>query len=179
MLIGMGGDKIIPQLVPKLSKEHGLGKKIAEAHIQIFIDKYLAKVKPAPGARKLLLRLKKEGIKLIFASSSGKTLLQKNLKIAKVHDLGIEAVSASHVKASKPEPDIIKQALKQIKLKPIEVLLLGDTPYDIKAAKKCRVDTIAVRCGGFCDKQLKEAIANFDNPDSFFAYLNNPPPRES
>ena len=41
---------------------------------------------------------------------------------------------------SKPEPDIVVAALGKIGLEPEEVLLIGDTPYDIAAAKKAELE---------------------------------------
>ncbi|WP_323808647.1 HAD family hydrolase [Nostoc sphaeroides] len=42
---------------------------------------------------------------------------------------------------------------------PEKVVMLGDSPYDIESAGKAGVAVIALRCGGFSDEQLSQAIA--------------------
>ena len=56
-----------------------------------------------------------------------------------------------------------------------EVLMIGDTPYDIQSANGAGVGLIAVRCGGFDDEQLKEAIAIYDDPADLLAHYANSP----
>ncbi|MET0252013.1 MAG: HAD hydrolase-like protein, partial [Novosphingobium sp.] len=43
------------------------------------------------------------------------------------------------------------------------VLIIGDTSYDVEAARRCGIGTLAVRCGGFSDDALRRAgaIARF------------------
>jgi phosphoglycolate phosphatase-like HAD superfamily hydrolase len=69
--------------------------------------------------------------------------------------------------ASKPDPDIVRAALEQAKLPPHEALMVGDTPYDIEAARRAGVKTIALRCGGWWDDAaLAGAVAIYDDPAS-------------
>jgi phosphoglycolate phosphatase-like HAD superfamily hydrolase len=42
--------------------------------------------------------------------------------------------------------------------------MLGDTPYDIEAASRAGVATVALRCGGWPDERLAGAIAIYDHP---------------
>jgi phosphoglycolate phosphatase-like HAD superfamily hydrolase len=44
-----------------------------------------------------------------------------------------------------------------------EIVMIGDTPYDIEAANKAGVQVIAVRSGGFDDSQLDRAIAIYND----------------
>lgn len=44
-------------------------------------------------------------------------------------------------------------------------LMVGDTPYDVEAARAAGVDTIALRCGGWWDDAaLSGAVALYDHP---------------
>ena len=65
---------------------------------------------------------------------------------------------------SKPSPDIVQAAFAQVGLDPSEVVMVGDTPYDIEAATQAGVATIAFRCGGWQDADLKAATAIYDAP---------------
>jgi phosphoglycolate phosphatase-like HAD superfamily hydrolase len=42
--------------------------------------------------------------------------------------------------------------------------MLGDTPYDVKAARRAGVRIIGVRCGGWNDKELIGAAEIYENP---------------
>lgn len=171
-LIGMGGDQVIPRMVPGLNKEEGDGKKISERRKELIIEKYGPKLEAAPGARELVQRMKQQGLKLIIASSATSQELEILLKAAQVDDLLNEATTSSDAEASKPEPDIVEAALSKLQVQPDAVLMLGDTPYDIQAANAAGVGTIAVRCGGFEDAQLKGAKAIYNDPADLLAHYD-------
>jgi len=169
----MGGDKVIPRMVPGLNKEEGDGKKISERRKQLIIEQYGPKLEAAPGARELVQRMKQQGLRLIIASSATSQELEVLLKAAKVDDLLDEATTSSDAEASKPEPDIVEAALSKLELPPDAVLMLGDTPYDIQAASAVGVGTIALRCGGFEDAQLEGAKAIYDDPADLLAHYDD------
>ncbi len=158
-LIGMGGDQIIPQFAPGLSDQQGQGKEIADKRKELIINKFAANLAPANGTRQLILKMLDEGLRLIIASSATSQELSVLLKAAQVDDLlsQDEATTSSDTEASKPAPDIVEVALSRLNMQPSEVVMLGDTPYDIESANKAGVDVIAFRCGGFDDSQLKNA----------------------
>ena len=97
------------------------------------------------------------------------------LKIAGAEDLIEEETSASDAKNSKPDPDIVQVALKKIGLHPDQTVMLGDTPYDIEAAEKAGVRTIALRCGGWPDNELKGALAIYNDPADLLAHYDASP----
>ena len=176
-LIGMGADKIIPGLAPRLSKNEGLGKEIDALRKHIFLSRYAVDLQPAPGARALLERMRADGLRLEIASSAQEEELQTLLKMAGVDDLLEPPQSGSEGKESKPSPDIIAVALERSKLQPQEVVMVGDTPFDILAAAKVGVRTIALRCGGWDDARLRDAIAIYDHPADFLAHYDESPIR--
>ena len=45
-------------------------------------------------------------------------------------------------------------ALRKAGVEGPDAIAVGDTPYDVQAAAKCKVQTIALRSGGFADDQL-------------------------
>ena len=131
---------------------------------------------PTHGRRDLILKMQ-QGLKLLVASSANSEELSVLLKAAEVDDLlDLDAATtSSDAEASKPEPDILEVALKRLGLPADRVVMLGDTPYDIEAAKKVGVGTIALRCGGFSDGELKDAIAIYDDPEDLLAHYDNSP----
>jgi len=176
-LIGMGGDQVLPKMVPGLNDEEGDGKAIAQKRKELIINHLGPKLSPTKGSRELLLRMQEAGLRLLIATSATSEELSVLLKAAQVDDLldKDEATTSSDAEASKPAPDIVEAALSKLKLEPSEVLMLADTPYDIKSAQGAGVEMIAVRCGGFDDEQLAGAIAIYDDPADLLAHYADSP----
>ena len=57
---------------------------------------------------------------------------------------------------TKPAGDLFEVALRKAQVAPSDAVAVGDTPYDVKAAAKCGIQTIALRSGGFTDAELRE-----------------------
>lgn len=169
-LIGMGGDKLMPALVPRLSDSEGEGKTIKERRSELFLQKYVDGLKPAPGARQLVEAIKDAGLTPVAASSAKADELQALLAAAGIDGLLDEATTSDDADNSKPDPDIIQEALKKSGLSPDEAVMVGDTPYDIEAAGKAGVRCIALRCGGWSDPDLHGAIAIYDDPGDLLAH---------
>lgn len=174
-LIGMGGDKLMPTVVPGLSDEEGVGAQIAERRKQIFAERYADTLKPTPGARDLLLRLREAGLELAVASSAAGDELETLLKAAQVNDLIAQTTTSSDAEESKPAPDIVAVALNKLDLDPDEVVMLGDTPYDIESASGVGVGVIAVRSGGFTDEELSGALAIYNDPADALVHYDRSP----
>lgn len=174
-LVGMGGDKLMATLTPDLNEEEGTGKEISQSRKTIFQERYLSRVQPAPGARELVARLRDEGLTVGIASSARGDELEALLKAARVDDLIQEATTSSDAEQSKPAPDIVQAALQRVHSEPSEVVMVGDSPYDVESADKAGVGTIAVRCGGHDDAELKNALAVYDDPADLLAHYEESP----
>src|SRR5436190_865668 len=74
------------------------------------------------------------------------------------------AASRDEAPHSKPDPDIVRAALARTGCAAQDVIMLGDTPYDIEAAHRTGLGTIALRCGGWSDQALRGAVAIYDDP---------------
>jgi HAD superfamily hydrolase (TIGR01509 family) len=176
-LIGMGGDQVVPRMVPGLSGEEGEGKQIADRRKELIINKFGANLQPTPGSRQLVEKLKQDGLELVVASSATNQELSTLLKAGQVDDLlaDTETTTSSDADASKPEPDLIEAALDKGQLQPDQAVMLGDTPYDIEAANRAGVKVIAFRSGDFPDEQLAGAIAIYDHPADLLAHYEESP----
>lgn len=173
-LIGMGGDKVLPETIG-LQKESEDGIKISAKRKEIFRKKYVPNLQAAPGAADLVLHMRENGLKLAVASSADKDELEDLLQIVGVSKLIEEETSSRDASRSKPDPDIMQVTLQRIGLPADQVLMLGDTPYDIEAAGKVGVGTIALRCGGWSDPELKGAIAIYDDPADLLSHYDTSP----
>ncbi|MEH1943724.1 MAG: HAD family hydrolase [Nostoc sp.] len=176
-LIGMGGDQIIPKFAPGLSDGQGKGKEIADKRKELIVNKFATNLAPANGTRQLILKMLSVGLRLIIATSATSEELSVLLKAAQVDDLlsQDEATTSNDAEASKPDPDIVEAALSKLNMQASSVVMLGDTPYDIESANKAGVGTIALRCGGFDDSQLKDAIAIYDDPSDLLTHYDSSP----
>jgi HAD superfamily hydrolase (TIGR01509 family) len=173
-LIGMGSDNLLPTAID-VEKDTPEGKRLSETWSEVFEHDYLPNIKAFPRTRDLLLALKARGLKLVVASSAQEDMLDRLLDIAGAKDLLEESTSADDAENSKPAPDIVEASLHKIGLRPDEVLMLGDTPYDIQAASKLGIGTIGLRCGGWNDEGLKGAVAVYDDPADLLARLDDSP----
>ncbi len=174
-MLGMGGDKVLPQVAPGLTDKEGVGKAITARRKEIFLERYAADLQPTPGARALVEHMQAMGLSTVVASSAQSDELEVLLKRARVDDLLPKRTTMEDAKESKPSPDIVAAALERIKLPASEVLMLGDTPYDVEAAGKAGVGVIALRCGGFSDDQLAGALVIYDDPADLLAYYDTSP----
>ncbi len=162
-LIGMGADKLLPQTIGR-SNESDEGKKLTKRRSEIFHEKYLPRLRPLKGSRDLVKRVRADGLKAIVATSAKDEELRSLLKAAQVDDLMEEKATASDAKRSKPDPDIVHAAIEESGISPTELVMIGDTPYDMEAATKARVAPIGFRSGGWTDEDLQGAVEIYDGP---------------
>ena len=162
-LIGMGADKLLPKTIG-VGSDSKTGKKLTERRSEIFRQKYLPQLRPLTGSRELVLRVRSDGLKAIVATSAKDEELKGLLKAAEVEDLMEEKATASDAKRSKPDPDIVHAAIEESSIPAAQLVMIGDTPYDIEAAATAHVRTIAFRSGGWADADLKGAAEIYDGP---------------
>lgn len=169
--IGMGSDKLLPE-VAEIDADSARGKKLTERRAELFREKFFPKLRAFPQTRELFEHLIAQGLRVGIATSARGDELDRLLDIARVRDLIAEHATSDDVERSKPDPDIILAALDQLGCSPNEALMVGDTPYDIAAATRGGVRTIAFRCGGWHDEDLRGAVAIFDGPAAMLAGFN-------
>lgn len=174
--IGKGADMLVPTLLP--DSDEDAQEKLGEAHGEVFKAEFLDQVKPFPGAHDLLARVHAEGRQVVLASSASKAELDHYLDLLDTRDLVAATTSADDVENTKPAPDIFATALKKVApLGPDEVVVVGDTPYDIEAAGKCGIAAVALRSGKFADDALRRAGATviYDDVAALLADYENSP----
>jgi phosphoglycolate phosphatase-like HAD superfamily hydrolase len=78
--------------------------------------------------------------------------------------LAAHATTSDDADQSKPDPDILVAALAKSGAPADRAIMIGDTPYDVEAARRAGLATIAFRCGGWDDAALRGAVAIYDHP---------------
>jgi HAD superfamily hydrolase (TIGR01509 family) len=173
-MIGMGGDKLLPELAG-VEVDSELGKRIVERRTELFKERYLPELRPFPKTRELVEHMRDRGLKVSVATSAKREELDPFLEVAGVRDLIESATSSSDAEESKPDPDIVEAALGRLDLPASAVVMLGDTPYDVEAATRAGVAIVAVRCGGWGDEDLAGAVAVYDDPADLLAHFDESP----
>ncbi|CAN5756291.1 HAD family hydrolase [soil metagenome] len=167
-LVGMGGDKVLPRLTG-LDEESDEGARVIERRGEIFRERYLPSLRAFPGAAALLERLRADGRRLVVATSAGEKDLKALLEQARLNGLIDDAANSDDADESKPAPDIIEAALEQAGATADQVVMIGDTPYDVKAAQRAGVRIIGLQCGGWTAAELRGADEVWADPATLLA----------
>ncbi|MDD5492490.1 MAG: HAD family hydrolase [bacterium] len=150
--VGCGDRHFISQFVKAADRDKGLA--IFRRHHQLALSRY-SKLKPY--ARMVLSALKRQGIKLAVASNRPTKfsyILIRHLDLDNYFD---QVICADKKHELKPEPYLLKQVLKHLKVEPWEVLYVGDMVYDVKAGKNAKVHPVAIT-GGSCSRKELAAL---------------------
>ncbi|MBV9817838.1 MAG: HAD family hydrolase [Solirubrobacterales bacterium] len=155
--IGMGGDQVVGSLCGEgVESEHGDSLRAAEA------DEYgalIGEVQVMDGARRLLQDLKQRGHTVVLASSAKTGEVDHYLDLLDARDLADGWTTSADVEATKPHPDLVGAALDKVDGQDQTAIMIGDTPWDIAAARQLDVGTLAVMTGGFAESELRDAGA--------------------
>ena len=110
-------------------------------------------------SRELIEELKRRGHVVILASSAKDWEVERYLDLLGARDLADGWTTSADVQATKPEPDLVHAALERAGQEDRDAVMVGDTPWDVKAAAAADVETIAVLTGGFAEAELRDAGA--------------------
>ncbi len=174
-LIGMGGDKLLRAAAPDVPPDSAAGKAINARRAEIFRSRFLPTIAAFDGARELLERLASGGLRLAVASSAERQELLPLLRLVGGEDLIEEKVSGDEARESKPAPDVVGAALRKLNCQATEAVMVGDTPYDVEAARAAGCACVAFRCGGWEDAKLAGAAAIYDGPADLLENLGTSP----
>jgi HAD superfamily hydrolase (TIGR01509 family) len=155
--IGMGGDQMVAALTDdQTEQEHG--DEIRDTETKRYFE-LIDEVETMDGSRELIERLKQRGHTVVLASSAKEDEVDRYLDLLDARDLADSWTTSADVEATKPAPDLVAAALDRSKGSSDEAVMVGDTPWDVKAAGGADVQTLAVLTGGFSAQELREAGA--------------------
>jgi HAD superfamily hydrolase (TIGR01509 family) len=154
--IGMGGDQILEALIGA-EAEANQGDAIREAEAEAY-GELIGEVEPMEGARELLERLRERGATVILASSAKQEEVDHYLDLLDARDLVDDWTTSADVENTKPDPDLVHAAIEKAG-EGNQSVMVGDSVWDVKAAKAAGIPTLAVLTGGFSEEELREAGA--------------------
>jgi HAD superfamily hydrolase (TIGR01509 family) len=171
--MGMVGDHMVESLLsPEV--EARLGEDIRAAEKALYLQ-LIPDVEPLPGARELLIELRRRGHTIVLCSSAKEAELLHYLELLDARGVADDWTTSADVEATKPDPDLVHAGLAKAGQK--QAVMLGDSPWDCIAAKKAGVETIALLTGGFSRGELEEAgaVAVYESLDELIEKLDETP----
>jgi HAD superfamily hydrolase (TIGR01509 family) len=154
-LIGVGGDQFVARAAGD-DVEERLGDAIRESegrHYGELIDEIV----PFEGARDLIVELRDRGHTAVLASSAKAEETEHYIELLDAADLIEAHTDSSDVEQTKPEPDLVATAMR--KAGELSAVMVGDSVWDVEAAGRAGLKTIAVLTGGFSEAELRDAGA--------------------
>jgi HAD superfamily hydrolase (TIGR01509 family) len=152
-LIGQGSDRLVESAI---GRSDG---RVVEGHSKHW-GEWIDKAPALPGAAELIRRAKTAGLAVVLASSASSEELEVLSATIGAPDAIDHATSKDDAEQSKPNPDIIQAALDAGGYDPDQVILVGDTVWDVEAANRAGVETVVgVLTGGISEAELREAGA--------------------
>ncbi|CAA9228133.1 MAG: HAD-superfamily hydrolase, subfamily IA, variant 1 [uncultured Blastococcus sp.] len=172
-LIGMGGDQLVRALGGD-EVEQRIGDQARERWVRE-VDPLMAETALLPGARELIVALTERGHRVVLASSGKPHHVDRALDLLDARELAEAWTTSDDVEATKPAPDLLQVALTKLG-EPVDApaLVIGDSVYDVEAAKNAGMPAIVVRSGGFGDEELRNAgaLGIYDTPADLTAALD-------
>jgi HAD superfamily hydrolase (TIGR01549 family) len=154
--IGMGGDQLVAAVAgDEVEAQHG--DDIREAESEQYKE-LIGEVRTMEGSRELIEDLRERDNVVVLASSAKEWEVEHYIELLDAEPIIDAYTTSADVESTKPEPDLIKAALDKADADG-EALLIGDTVWDVEAAGRAGVDTLAVLTGGFSEQELRDAGA--------------------
>jgi HAD superfamily hydrolase (TIGR01509 family) len=157
-LVGMGSDELMETLLGRVRPE------LKEERSKYF-DALKPEIRAFPGAGDLLRALHERDVRVVLATSAEKSDLEALLAAIDADDAIDAVTSAGEVDAAKPAPDLFSVALEEAGTEPEATVVVGDTVWDVEAARRAGLRCVAVLSGGISRAELEQAgaVAVYDD----------------
>jgi len=159
--VGKGGDRLVPDVLGRHAEETR-GDDLRAAHEQAVFEIWNAEGLPViEGGQRLIAALRARGIQTALATSSGAPQLARAEAASGVDWRGLfdQVITASDVERTKPAPDLVQAATRKLGMSPAQCAMIGDTPWDARAATAAGVVLLGVTGGGNSPEALRAAGA--------------------
>jgi HAD superfamily hydrolase (TIGR01509 family) len=120
----------------------------------------VASAKVFPGTRESLDFLKAKGVRLAVLTNSGRKAALEALRRAGLLDCFEFVLTRDETETMKPRPEGLLKATSMLGLPANSVYYVGDSPYDIAAAKDAGIKVVSVATGNYPAERLREEGAD-------------------
>jgi HAD superfamily hydrolase (TIGR01509 family) len=172
--MGMSGGLFVGALLRELGRpvEAERVARLQQAHAQAY-RRRAGQVRLLPGARELLAHLTRAGVPWAVATSGLKTAAEPTLKLLEV-PAGVPVVTRDQVERAKPDPDLFLAAAERLGADVADAVVVGDSVWDLLAARRARALGIGLLSGGYGREELERAGAYrvYDDPADLLLHLD-------
>jgi HAD superfamily hydrolase (TIGR01509 family) len=172
--IGMSGGLFTRALLRETGREldGALLARLQERHTEAYRQR-IGEVRPLPGARRLLGRLTELGCAWAIATSGRIASAGPAIAMLGVPE-GVPIVTRDLVPHAKPDPDLFLEAVRQLGVDVTDAVVVGDSVWDMLAARRARTLGIGLLSGGYGTDELERAGAYrvYDDPADLLAHLD-------
>ncbi|CAF0697838.1 HAD family hydrolase [Candidatus Methylacidithermus pantelleriae] len=172
--IGMSGGLLSQALLRETGRvlDGSLLAQLQKLHVEAYRLR-LGEIRPLPGSVQLLRHLTQEGIPWAIATSGVRETTLPLLERLGV-DGSVPLVTREDVTHAKPDPDLFLEAARRIGIPPEEVVIVGDSVWDLLAARRARSLGVGVLSGGYGRDELERAGAFrvYEDPADLLRHLD-------
>jgi HAD superfamily hydrolase (TIGR01509 family) len=171
--IGMSGGLLSNVLLSETGHRVSFGEaeRLRKSHVAAFARR-IGEVRALPGARELLARLTEAHIPWAIATSGRRETTRLTLEILDIGD-GHAVITRDDVEHAKPDPDLYLAAAERLGVDIENAFVVGDSVWDLLAARRARALGIGLLSGGYGREELQSAGAYrvFEDPAEMLKHI--------
>lgn len=173
--IGMGSSQLLSTLVGDETAERA-GEQLKARHSELYL-KSAGLLRPFARARELVRTVAGLGIEVVIVTSAAPDEVERLKEVLQWGDEVAEIVSGDDVDVAKPAPDMVDVALTRVGVAAENAVFIGDSVWDVLAAKRLSVPAIGLLSGGTSEAELAEAgaVAVYEDAAALLDGLDNSP----
>ena len=172
--IGMSGGLFTRALLRETGREFepALLERLRRGHAEAY-NRLSGDVQPLPGAVALLRRLQEVGCPWGIATSGRLETAAPVIAKLGVPD-GVPIITRDMVAHAKPDPDLFLACIERLGVDPVGVYVVGDSVWDLLAARRASTLGIGLLSGGYGMEELERAGAYrvYEDPAMLLAHLD-------
>jgi HAD superfamily hydrolase (TIGR01549 family) len=173
--LGMGSGKLLADLLGREDADR-IGDRLKDLHSRYYLES-AELLRPFDQAAALIRVIAGHGVRVVLATSAGPDELDVLRRVLDVDDVVTGIIAGHDVEATKPDPEPVYAALDRAGTTPKNTVFVGDAVWDVHAATKAGVRTVAVLSGGVGATELTEAgaVATYDDAAALLDALDHSP----
>jgi HAD superfamily hydrolase (TIGR01509 family) len=172
--IGMSGGLFANALLRETGREVTAedAAELRRLHAESYARR-LSDVRPLPGARELLATLTERAVPWAIATSGYAESARPALELLAVPE-SVPIVTRDQVARAKPDPDLFLVAADRLGIDISNSVVIGDSVWDLLAARRARALGIGLLSGGYGEEELERAGAYrvYEDPADLLRHLD-------
>ena len=172
--IGMSGGLFANALLRETGREVTTqeAERLSRLHTEAYARR-IDEVRPLPGAVDLLSLLTELQVPWAIATSGGRAMASRTMALLEVPER-VPTITRDEVSRAKPDPDLFLAAAARLDASPEDVVVVGDSVWDLLAARRARSLGVGLLSGGYGLEELERAGAYrvYDDPADLLRHLD-------